>query len=47
MCQRTAAIDHEVFGDDLKPVHDRLLLEDVLVVRNAQSDADAVFGEAR
>ena len=26
--------------------HDRLVLEDVVVVRNAQADADSVFGEA-
>ena len=28
--QRAAAIDHEIFGDDLEPVDDRLLLQDVL-----------------
>ena len=43
-CQRPAAIQHVVLADDLKPVHHRLLLEDVLVVRNAQPDPDAEFG---
>ena len=37
--QRAAAIHHEVFGDDLEPIDDRLLAEDVLVVGNAQADA--------
>ena len=37
--QRAAAIDHEVLGDDFEPVDDRLLFEDVLVVRDAQADA--------
>jgi len=38
-----AGIDHEVFGDDLEPVHDRLAGEDVLVVRNPEADSDAVI----
>ena len=41
--QWTAGIDHEVFRDDLEPVHDRLAGEDVLVVRNAETDSDAVI----
>ena len=43
--QRSAAIDHEVFRDDFKPVHHRLARKDVLVVRNAQTDSDAVVLE--
>ncbi len=43
--QRPAAIDHVVLGDDLEPVDHRFSGEDVVVVRNAQSDADAVFRE--
>ena len=43
--ERAARIDHVVFRDDLEPIHDRLLLQDVLVVRHAQADADAVVGE--
>ena len=41
--ERAAGVDHEVFRDDFEPVHDRLAREDVLVVRNAQADADAVI----
>ena len=44
--QRAPAVDHEIFGDDFEPVDDRLLRKDVVVVRNAQADADAVFGES-
>ena len=40
--QRAAAIDHKVFRDDFKPVDDRLAAEDVVVVGNAQPDANAV-----
>ena len=43
--QRTSAIDHEIFRDDFKPVADRLLFQDVVVVRNAQADAYAVFSK--
>ncbi len=43
--QRAAAIDHEIFGDDFEPVDDRLLLQDVVVVRHPQPDPDAVLGE--
>ena len=38
-----SAIDHEILRDDLKPIHPRLFLEDVPVMRHAQPDADAVF----
>src|SRR5664279_5369691 len=41
--ERTSAIDHEIFGNDLEPVADRLLFENVVVVRNAQADPDAVL----
>ena len=43
--ERPAAIDHEIFRDDLEPIDDRFLREDVPVMRNAQADADAVIGE--
>ncbi len=43
--QGTAAVDHVVFGDDLEPVDDGLLLEDVTVVRNAKADADSIVRE--
>ena len=40
--QRTAAIDHEVLGDDFKPIDDRFLLEDMPIVRHAETDSDSV-----
>src|SRR5258708_1891066 len=43
--QRPAAIDHEVFGNDFEPVTDRFTGEDVIVMRGAQTDADAVVRE--
>ena len=27
--ERPATVDHEIFGNDLKPVHDRFLFQDV------------------
>ncbi len=43
--ERTPAIDHEILRDDLEPVDDRLLSENVPVMRDPQTDADSVFGE--
>src|SRR5690242_16329626 len=39
--QRPAAGQHVVFGKQLEPVDARLALEDFLVVRSAQSEAEA------
>ena len=39
-----AAVDHEVFGDDLEPIDRGLLFENMPVVRHAQADADTVIG---
>ena len=44
--QRPPAVDHEIFGDDLEPVDDRLLRENVVVMRHAQADAHAVIRES-
>ncbi len=44
--ERSAAIDHVVFGDDLEPVDDGLFGEDVVVVRDAQADSHAVVAES-
>lgn len=44
--KRPAAIDHVVFRDDLEPIDDRLLVEDVLVVRDSQPNSYAIVGEA-
>ncbi len=44
--QRTAAIDHVVFGDNLEPIHHRFLFENVPVVRNPQADSYSVFGKS-
>src|SRR5262249_42393398 len=41
--QGPAAFHHEIFRDDFKPVYDRLLLKNMVVVRYAQTDADAVI----
>ncbi len=43
--ERTPAIDHEVFRDDLEPVGGRFARQDVLVMRHAQTDADPVIGK--
>ena len=39
-----ATIDHVVLGDDLEPIDHRLLRKDVVVMRHAQADADAIVG---
>ena len=44
--ERPATVDHVVFRNDLKPVDDRFLFQDVPVVGNAQADADSVLGVA-
>ena len=41
--ERAAGIDHEIFRDDFEPVDDGLAREDVLIVRNAEADSDAVI----
>ena len=41
--ERAARIDHEILRDDLEPVDDRLARKDVPVMRNTQTDADAVI----
>ena len=44
--QRTTAVDHVVLGDNLEPVDQRLPLQNVVVVGDAESDADSVLGES-
>ena len=44
--QRASTIDHEIFRDDFKPVAYGLAGQNVVVVRGAQTDPDAVFGES-
>src|ERR1700757_1044114 len=43
--QRTTAIDHVIFRNNLEPVDYGLLFEDVGVMRNPQTDADPVIRE--
>jgi hypothetical protein len=43
--ERPATVDHVVFRNDLEPIDARLLLQNMLVMRDAETDADAVFGE--
>jgi hypothetical protein len=45
--QRAPAVAHEIFRNDFKPIHRRLLGQNVVVMRHAQADADAVIGESR
>jgi hypothetical protein len=40
--QGAPAIHHEIFRDDFEPVYNRFFLEDMLVVRNAKANANAV-----
>jgi len=42
--QRPAAVDHVILRDNFEPTHHRFFLEDVLVMRDAQTDTDPVFG---
>src|SRR5258708_23559013 len=42
--QWAPAIDHEIFRDDFEPIDDRLLLENMPIVRNAQPNANAEVG---
>jgi hypothetical protein len=44
--QGTSAVAHEVFGNDLEPIDRRLFGQDVVVMRDAQPDADSVIGKA-
>jgi len=44
--QRTAAVDHEIFRNNLEPVHDRFSGEDMIVVRGTQADSNAVVRES-
>src|ERR1700754_358128 len=41
--KRTATVDHEVFRDDLEPIHHRLLFENVAIVWDAQTYPDSVI----
>ena len=43
--QGPAAVDHEIFGNNFKPVDDRFTREDVVVVRGAQTNSDPVVRE--
>ena len=42
--ERASAVDHVVLRDDLKPIDDWLLRENVVVVRNSQTDPDSIVG---
>ena len=41
--QRSSAINHEIFGDDFKPIHHGLTGEDVMVMRGAQTNPNSVI----
>lgn len=40
--QRSSTIDKEIFGDDFEPIHHRLFLKDMPVVRDPEADSDSV-----
>src|ERR1700684_864073 len=40
--QRAPAINHEIFGYDFEPIHNRLARQNVVVVRRTQTDPDSV-----
>jgi hypothetical protein len=42
--QCSPAADHKVFRDDFKPVDHRLLVKDVLIMRDSEADPDPVVG---
>ena len=44
--QGPAPVDHEILGNDLKPIDDRLFRENVPVMWDAQADPYAVFCES-
>src|SRR6202048_4828628 len=44
--QRTSAVDHEIFGNNLEPVAHRLARQNVIVMRSAQANPNAVFGKS-
>src|SRR4029077_8980613 len=41
--ERPAAINHEIFGNHFKPVNHRFLFENMIVMRDAQPNADTVI----
>ena len=43
--ERSAAIDHEIFGNDLEPIDFRRCFEDVGVMRATKPDTEAEEGE--
>src|SRR5260370_18401667 len=43
--QRPSAVDHEILRDDFKPADDGLSGQNMIVVRGAQPDPNAIFGE--
>lgn len=40
-----AAIDHEIFTDDFKPIDIRFVAENIFIMGNAKADADAKTGD--
>src|SRR5436305_559964 len=44
--QRTPAIDHEILGNNLEPIADRLARQNMVVVRRAQANPDSIFSES-
>src|SRR5882724_3918442 len=40
--ERPARIDHEILRNNFEPVHDRLLRENMLIMRHTEADSDAI-----
>jgi hypothetical protein len=40
-----AAVDHVILGDDLEPIDDGVILQNVAIVRNSEANSNAVFSE--
>ncbi len=43
--QRPAAVNHEILGDNFKPVDDGFTREDMLIVRSAQANSNPVISK--
>src|SRR5258708_37851547 len=43
--QRPAAVNHEILGDNFKPVHDGFTRENMLIVRSAQANSNPVISK--
>ena len=45
--ERPSALDHEVLRDDLEPVHRRMIVEDMRVVRATEPNTEAQWPKVK